>query len=81
MAESDAIQDQTADHWQKPTEEWTRPESLEVPERTYWPAVAALSVVMLLFGVLTSWVISLAGFVLFVVSIKTWMEELTRDAG
>lgn len=79
MTHSDSTPEAQVDRQQRPTGEWTEPRLLEVPEPTYWPAMTALAVVTFLFGFLTSWVISLVGFVLFVVSMKEWIGELTRD--
>jgi hypothetical protein len=54
---------------------WTEPRSPTVPAPTYWPAVAALSVVMMLLGILTSWAISAAGLLLFALSMKHWWRN------
>ena len=74
--------------------QWTEPRSPEVPEPTlqelegsngvleptYWPAVTALAIVVLLFGFLTSWVISAVGLIMFIFSMSHWIGELNRDA-
>jgi len=60
--------------------DWTEPRSPEVPAATYWPAIAALAVVTSFFGILTSWVISAVGLIIFVIAMNHWIGELNRDA-
>jgi len=56
--------------------------SIPMPERTpapgYWPAALALGVVMLLLGVVTSFVISGVGLFLMAVSLTKWIGELVH---
>ncbi|MBF6568315.1 MAG: hypothetical protein IVW54_05505 [Candidatus Binataceae bacterium] len=47
-----------------------------IPPPTYAPAFLALGVTLLLFGVVSSYIFSAAGFVLIVVSISKWVGEL-----
>ncbi len=63
----------------KSREDWTEPRSPEVPDPTYWPAIAALTSVVLLFGFLTSWVISVVGLIGFAISLYHWIGELNSD--
>jgi hypothetical protein len=62
----------------EPSDGWTKPPPLVVSP-TYWPAVAALSIVILLFGFLTSWAISAVGFITFVVAMSRWIGEMDHD--
>jgi hypothetical protein len=50
------------------------PETL--PKPTVWPAVLALGACFLAWGILTSWLFSAAGFVLFVTGCAGWVAEL-----
>jgi hypothetical protein len=50
-----------------------------VPPPTVWPATVALGVTLLAFGVVTSWIMSLAGLVLFLFGVGGWVEDLRHD--
>lgn len=56
--------------------EWSSPLPEKIPPATYAPAFLALGITFLLFGVVSSYVFSAAGFVLIVVSIGKWVGEL-----
>ena len=56
--------------------EWSAPLPEKLPPPTYAPAFVALGITFLLFGVLTSYVFSAAGFVVMVISISKWVGEL-----
>ena len=58
---------------------WTAPRSQIIPRATYSPAVMALAAVCLLWGLLTSYLISLLGFVLLAVSLAGWIGELRHE--
>lgn len=79
MYEGESDRTHSADGRLAPGEDWTQPRTPGVPAPTIWPVIAALSIVTLLFGFLTSWVILAVGFVLFVISMKHWIGELNRD--
>jgi hypothetical protein len=61
-----------------PQEGWNTPAAQEVPEPTYWPAMLAMGIALLLWGVATSWLISGAGLVLTVLSLIGWIRELVH---
>ena len=63
---------QGAEGWQVP-----RPE--RVPPPSYWPAVLAFGAALVGFGVLTSYVISLVGAVLFILAATRWVGEMCRE--
>ena len=54
-----------------------KPETL--PEPTYWPFFLALGLVFLGWGLLTTWLISLAGFIVLVVSLMGWINILRHE--
>jgi hypothetical protein len=56
--------------------QWSSPLPEKTPPSTYAPAFLALGITFLLFGVVSSYVFSAAGFVLIVVSIGKWVGEL-----
>jgi len=54
-----------------------KPETL--PEPTYWPFFLALGLVFLGWGLLTTWLISLAGFIVLVLSLMGWINILRHE--
>lgn len=55
---------------------WSSPMPEKIPQATYAPFFLGLGITFLLFGVVSSYVFSAAGFVLMVVSISKWVGEL-----
>ncbi len=55
---------------------WQRLEHVTVPRPTYWPAVLALGVTFLAWGLISSMLISAAGLLLLVVALGGWIGEL-----
>jgi hypothetical protein len=58
---------------------WSRPQGGHIPEPTYMPVVVALGVVCMLWGIVTTYLITLVGLVLFVVGIFGWIGELRHE--
>ncbi len=61
------------------SEGWSRPEPEHLSEPTYWPAVMALGITMLLWGIVTSVIISIVGLALFALAITGWIGELLHE--
>jgi hypothetical protein len=59
------------------------PKQLLLPERipapTVWPITVALGATLLAFGILTHYILSIAGFALFVLGAGGWFEDLRND--
>ena len=53
-----------------------RPEEERVPNPTYIPAAMAMGIMMLLWGILTNWLMSLAGALLMIWALQAWVREL-----
>jgi hypothetical protein len=70
MNEQPAIQPEAS--WQK-----ARPEKL--PEPTYWPFFLAMGLNFIFWGMLTTWIIGLAGFLIFVIALSCWINLLRHD--
>ncbi|WP_425399288.1 hypothetical protein [Aeoliella sp.] len=49
------------------------------PDPTYVPVAMALGIAMLVWGILTHWVMSLAGAGLFVWALWSWMSEICHQ--
>jgi hypothetical protein len=60
-------------------ESWTEPRPQNIPRPTYSPAVLALAIACLLWGMVTTYLISLLGLVLFAVGLADWIGELRHE--
>jgi hypothetical protein len=49
------------------------------PEPTIWPAAIALASVLVLWGTITSLIMTAVGAVLFVIALGGWIGELRHD--
>ncbi len=54
-----------------------KPEVL--PEPTYWPFFLAMGISFLGWGLLTTWLISLAGFIVLVISLTGWINIIRHE--
>jgi hypothetical protein len=54
-----------------------KPETISRP--TYWPAAMALGITLLLWGLVTSPVVLVAGAAVIVVSLVGWIGEMRRE--
>jgi hypothetical protein len=59
----------------EPDTEWRRLEHIALPQPTYWPAVLALGIVFLAWGLVTSWLIFGAGLILLALALAGWIRE------
>lgn len=48
----------------------------ELPHPTYWPITMALGIVFMLWGIVTSFIISGVGIVLFVIALVGWIGDI-----
>ena len=51
-----------------------RPQTLLKP--TYWPAVMAMGITMILWGIITTVIITAVGLVLFILAAIGWIKDL-----
>lgn len=56
-----------------------KPESL--PEPTYWPAILAVGVTLLAWGVVTSVLLSLLGLGISIVAVVKWIGDIRHEQG
>ena len=54
-----------------------KPEKL--PKPTYWPFFLAMGIMFLAWGLLTIWIISVAGFIIFVIALAGWINDLRHE--
>jgi hypothetical protein len=62
-----------------PKANWQKPRDQPIPRPTYAPAVVALAIVCLLWGLVTTFLISLLGAILFFVGLADWIGELRHE--
>jgi len=58
---------------------WNIPKPATIPAPTYWPFVLSLGATLIGLGVLTSYIISATGTVLFILAIIKWIGELSSE--
>lgn len=57
------------------------PDQVEMPKRTVWPLVLSLGVSLLLAGIITHWLLSVTGAILFVIGLAGWVAQLMPGVG
>ena len=55
---------------------WTEPRPETLPAPTYWPVVLALGTVMILWGLVSSWMLSGVGLLLFALALSGWIGDI-----
>jgi hypothetical protein len=63
----------------KVSSEGAKPLPERLPAPSVWPATLALGTTLLAFGVVTSWIMSATGLVLFLLGAGGWFKELRND--
>jgi hypothetical protein len=58
---------------------WVRVQPEKMPEPTFWPAALALGAVLLLWGLVTSFIMTATGLTLLVVSLAGWLREMRHE--
>ena len=58
---------------------WNKPQGMHIPEPTYMPVVMAVGIICMLWGIVTTYLITLVGVVLFVIAITGWIGELRHE--
>ena len=64
-----------------PDELWTKPRPQTVPRPTFAPAIVALAIMCLLWGLLTTYLISVLGLLLLAVGLTIWIGGYRRERG
>jgi hypothetical protein len=58
---------------------WNEPQPAKLPEPTAWPAAVALAVALILWGFISSFIISGVGVALFAASLAGWIGEIRHE--
>lgn len=61
--------------------EWHAPLPEKVPKPTIWPAALSLGACLAAWGLVASWVMSVAGLILFILSCRGWVRDLREGSG
>jgi len=56
-------------------------DGLEMPAPTFWPIVLAAGITMLAMGLVTSWLFSIVGAIVFVLALANWLAQLLPGRG
>ena len=58
---------------------WTQPQGMHIPDPTYMPLVLAIGAMCILWGIVTTPLMSLVGGILFIIGISGWIGELRHE--
>jgi hypothetical protein len=61
------------------SDSWLKAIPEKLPHPTYWPFFLALGLVFAFWGILTSWIVSLVGLIIFIISIAGWINILRHE--
>jgi hypothetical protein len=78
MANSESKVPQT-DQTQTGKISWHEPLPEKIPEPTYWPFLLAFGIVLIFWGLVSAWLISLAGVIIFAASLAGWIGEMIHE--
>ncbi|HEY4195100.1 MAG TPA: hypothetical protein VGM63_06175 [Mucilaginibacter sp.] len=62
-----------------PEADWEKAKPEMLPEPTYWPFFLAMGLAFIFWGLLTTWVIMLAGILIFVIALARWINILRYE--
>jgi hypothetical protein len=58
---------------------WNIPQPADLPEPCAWPAALALGITFLLWGLVTSLIITVVGVALFAVALAGWIRDIRHE--
>ncbi len=61
-------------------EGWNKPRPTTLPSPSYWPAALALGIVLVLLGIITTILISIAGLALSVFALRGWIGDVRNES-
>lgn len=62
-----------------PKKNWAKAKPEKLPIPTYWPFFLAMGLAFTFWGLLTNWVILLAGSLVFIVALIGWINTLRNE--
>jgi hypothetical protein len=63
----------------RPAPDWTDPKPATLPKPTYAPASVAFGIMLAAAGVVTSFWVSLAGLIVFIIGVHNWIGDLLHE--
>ena len=57
---------------------WSRPVPETLPQRTYWPSALALGVVLVAWGLTTTYLLSIVGLLVFARAVAGWIGDVVH---
>jgi len=63
----------------KPEKDWEKAKPELLPRPTYWPFFLAMGLAFLFWGLLTTWVILLAGALIFITALIGWINQIRHE--
>ena len=66
---------------QQTRHDWNKARPEELPRPTWWPAVMALGITFIFWGVVTSYLITGVGLILFAMALAGWIGEIRYESG
>jgi hypothetical protein len=64
----------------EPDPGWNLPRPAHLPHPTYWPAVLAMGIVFLAWGLVTNAIVTIVGVVIFFVALLGWIGDMRHDS-
>jgi hypothetical protein len=58
---------------------WNRPQPEKLPEPTSWPAATALAVALIVWGLVSSLIITAVGAGLFILALAGWIGDILHE--
>jgi hypothetical protein len=62
-----------------PQPDWEKAKPEILPEPTYWPFFLAMGLAFIFWGLLTTWLILLAGAFIFSIALTGWINQLRHE--
>lgn len=59
--------------------EYVKAKPEHLPKPTYWPFFLAMGLMFMGWGLLTTWLISIAGVIVFVISLTGWINNTRNE--
>ncbi len=58
---------------------WSEPVPREPPKPTFWPAIMALGVAVMMWSIMLDWIVVAASIMLFTIACVGWIGDLLRE--
>jgi hypothetical protein len=63
----------------QPGDDWNLPPPKTIPRPTAWPVALAFGSTLLAWGLVSSWILSLAGALVLLFSLRGWIGEIRHE--